>query len=59
MDRMRAEELATKSGALGGVLHDKGTGKEVYPVVHTGRPDKGHAAVPRQFQETQVKDIAA
>jgi cytochrome c oxidase cbb3-type subunit 3 len=40
------------------VLHDQGTGKEIYPVVHTGRPDKGMPPFP-QFQESQVKDIAA
>jgi cytochrome c oxidase cbb3-type subunit 3 len=40
------------------VLHDQGTGKEIMPVVHTGRPDKGMPAFP-QLQEPQVKDIAA
>jgi len=40
------------------VLHDQGTGKEIIPVVHNGRPDKGMPAFP-QLQEPQVKDIAA
>lgn len=39
------------------VLHDAGTGKEIYPVVHNGRLSKGMPAFP--LAEAQVKDISA
>jgi mono/diheme cytochrome c family protein len=39
------------------VLHDAGTGKEIYPVVHNGRLSKGMPAFP--LSEAQVKDISA
>jgi len=39
------------------VLHDQGTGKEIYPVVHNGRLSKGMPAFP--LKEDQVKDISA
>ncbi|HSS98640.1 MAG TPA: c-type cytochrome [Terriglobales bacterium] len=39
------------------VLHDAGTGKEIFPVVHNGRISKGMPAFP--LTETQVKDISA
>jgi cytochrome c oxidase cbb3-type subunit III len=39
------------------VLHDAGTGKEIYPVVHNGRISKGMPAFP--LNESQVKDISA
>jgi cytochrome c oxidase cbb3-type subunit III len=39
------------------VLHDAGTGKEIYPVVHNGRLSKGMPAFP--LTEAQVKDISA
>lgn len=40
------------------VLHDAGTGKEITPVVHNGRPSKGMPAFPN-LTEAQIKDIAA
>jgi cytochrome c oxidase cbb3-type subunit 3 len=39
------------------VLHDQGTGKEIFPVVHEGRIAKGMPAFP--LAEKQVQDIAA
>jgi cytochrome c oxidase cbb3-type subunit 3 len=39
------------------VLHDAGTGKEIYPVVHNGRLAKGMPAFP--LTEDQVKDVSA
>ena len=39
------------------VLHDAGTGKEIFPVVHAGRISKGMPAFP--LTEEQVKDISA
>jgi len=39
------------------VLHDAGTGKEIFPVVHQGRISKGMPAFP--LTEAQVKDISA
>ncbi len=39
------------------VLHDQGTGKEIFPVVHEGRVAKGMPAFP--LKESQVQDIAA
>ena len=39
------------------VLHDAGTGKEIYPVVHNGRISKGMPPFP--LTEAQVKDISA
>ncbi len=39
------------------VLHDKGTGAEISPVILKGRTAKGMPAFP--FNETQIKDIAA
>ena len=39
------------------VLHDQGTGKEIFPVVHDGRISKGMPAFP--LEESQVKDISA
>lgn len=38
------------------VLHDKGTGKEIGPVIHNGRPGKGMPAF--QLTDAQIKDIA-
>jgi mono/diheme cytochrome c family protein len=39
------------------VLHDKGTGKEIGPVVLNGRPQKG---MPKfNFSDDQIKDIAS
>jgi mono/diheme cytochrome c family protein len=39
------------------VLHDKGTGSEIGPVILNGRPDKG---MPKfNLTEAQIKDIAA
>ncbi len=38
------------------VLHDKGTGVEIRPVILNGRPDKGMPKFP--FTDAQVKDIA-
>ncbi|MDQ2712469.1 MAG: c-type cytochrome [Acidobacteriota bacterium] len=38
------------------VLHDKGTGNEIKPVIQHGRPDKGMPAF--NFGEDQIKDIA-
>ncbi len=40
------------------VMHDQGTGREITPVVHNGRTEKGMPAFPR-LQNTQIKDIAA
>lgn len=40
------------------VLHDQGSGKEIGPVIHNGRPDKGMPAF-TNFTEAQIKDIAA
>lgn len=40
------------------VLHDAGTGKEIGPVVHNGRPGKGMPAFPN-LTEAQIQDIAA
>ena len=39
------------------VLHDAGTSKEIYPVVHNGRISKGMPAFP--LSEAEVKDISA
>lgn len=39
------------------VLHDQGTGKEIGPVIHNGRPDKGMPAFPN-FTDAQIHDIA-
>lgn len=39
------------------VLHDQGTGKEIGPVVHLGRPAKGMPAF-GTFTEDQIHDIA-
>jgi cytochrome c oxidase cbb3-type subunit 3 len=39
------------------VLHDQGTGKEIAPVIHSGRPDKGMPGFPG-LTEDQVHDIA-
>jgi cytochrome c oxidase cbb3-type subunit 3 len=39
------------------VLHDQGTGKEVGPVIHMGRPGKGMPAFPN-LTDAQVHDIA-
>lgn len=39
------------------VLHDQGTAKELDPVVHHGRPEKGMPAFPN-LTEDQVHDIA-
>lgn len=40
------------------VLHDQGTGKEIGPVVHNGRPGKGMPAFP-SMTDAQIHDIAA
>jgi mono/diheme cytochrome c family protein len=40
------------------VLHDAGTGKEIMPVIHNGRPGKGMPAFPN-LSDAQIKDIAA
>ncbi len=40
------------------VMHDRGTGSEIAPVVHNGRTEKGMPAFPR-LQDAQIKDIAA
>jgi mono/diheme cytochrome c family protein len=40
------------------VLHDQGTGKEIGPVVHNGRPGKGMPAFPN-FSDAQIHDLAA
>lgn len=40
------------------VLHDNGTGKEIGPVVHNGRPGKGMPSFPN-LTDAQIKDIAA
>src|ERR1700757_2107217 len=39
------------------VLHDQGTGKEIAPVIHSGRPDKGMPAF-ANLSEDQMHDIA-
>lgn len=39
------------------VLHDQGTGKEIAPTIHSGRPEKGMPAFPN-LSEDQVHDIA-
>jgi mono/diheme cytochrome c family protein len=39
------------------VLHDQGTGKEIGPVIHNGRPNKGMPAF--SLSDAQIKDIAA
>lgn len=39
------------------VLHDQGTGKEIGPVIHNGRPGKGMPAFPN-FTDAQIHDIA-
>ena len=39
------------------VLHDQGTGKEITPVIHNGRPDKGMPAF-ANLGDDQVHDIA-
>lgn len=39
------------------VLHDQGTGKEIGPVVHNGRPGKGMPSFPN-FTDAQIHDIA-
>jgi len=39
------------------VLHDQGTGKEIGPVIHNGRPGKGMPAFPNMTDD-QVHDIA-
>lgn len=38
------------------VLHDKGTGEEIGPVIHNGRPGKGMPSFP--LTDAQIKDIA-
>jgi cytochrome c553 len=40
------------------VLHDQGTGKEIGPVIHNGRPARGMPAFPN-FTDAQINDIAA
>lgn len=40
------------------VLHDAGTGKEIAPVIHNGRPGKGMPPFPN-LGDAQIKDIAA
>ncbi|MBV8073269.1 MAG: c-type cytochrome [Acidobacteriaceae bacterium] len=40
------------------VLHDQGTGKEIGPVIHNGRPAKGMPAF-SNLTDVQIKDIAA
>jgi mono/diheme cytochrome c family protein len=39
------------------VLHDAGTGKEIAPIIHNGRPGKGMPAFPN-LADAQIKDIA-
>ncbi len=39
------------------VLHDKGTGTEIGPVILNGRPEKGMPKFP--FTDAQIKDVAA
>lgn len=39
------------------VLHDQGTGKEIAPVIHNGRPEKGMPAF-GNLTEDQIHDIA-
>lgn len=39
------------------VLHDEGTGKEIGPVIHNGRPNRGMPAFP--LTDAQIKDLAA
>ncbi len=39
------------------VLHDQGSGKEIGPVIHNGRPAKGMPAF--GLSDAQIKDIAA
>jgi cytochrome c oxidase cbb3-type subunit III len=39
------------------VLHDQGSGKEIGPVIHNGRPAKGMPAF--SLTDPQIKDIAA
>jgi mono/diheme cytochrome c family protein len=39
------------------VLHDKGTGKEIMPVIRNGRPGKGMPSF--NFTDDQIHDIAA
>ena len=39
------------------VLHDQGTGKEIAPIIHNGRPEKGMPAF-AQLSNDQVHDIA-
>ncbi|HEX4231669.1 MAG TPA: c-type cytochrome [Bryobacteraceae bacterium] len=39
------------------VLHDQGTGKDIGPVIHNGRPGKGMPAFPN-FTDAQIHDIA-
>jgi mono/diheme cytochrome c family protein len=39
------------------VLHDQGTGKEIGPVIHNGRPGKGMPSF--NLSDAQIKDIAA
>jgi mono/diheme cytochrome c family protein len=39
------------------VLHDKGTGTEISPVILNGRPDKGMPKIP--LTDAQIKDTAA
>ena len=40
------------------VLHDKGTAKEITPVIRNGRPAKGMPSFPN-LTDSQIKDIAA
>ena len=40
------------------VLHDKGTAKEITPVIRNGRPGKGMPSFPN-LTDAQIKDIAA
>jgi cytochrome c oxidase cbb3-type subunit 3 len=40
------------------VLHDRGSGKEIGPVIHNGRPAKGMPAF-SNLTDAQIKDIAA
>jgi mono/diheme cytochrome c family protein/small nuclear ribonucleoprotein (snRNP)-like protein len=40
------------------VLHDQGTGKEIGPVIHNGRPGKGMPSF-TNLSDAQIKDIAA
>lgn len=39
------------------VLHDQGTGKDIGPIIHNGRPGKGMPAFPN-FTDAQIHDIA-